>query len=561
MPTSAGKRDAALAGAGENATGVGHGQAADLLERISDAFIALDREWRITYMNRAAMAMGRPRSPTAIGRSHWEEWPETLGTELERQYRLAMASQQPVHFEQHYQLPGLDFWHSVHAYPDANGLSIFFRDITEQKRATELAMLLANASSRFVATLDQSAILRVVAEMALPLLGDWACVYLVDEAFNVIAVDSAAVSERRLSMLRQVVAQLPVSATDTRLPFNRSMQQRQPIVLAPLDDAFYQALGSPELRDFVAALGPDSLLCVPLVARNRTIGGITYGLSQGRRRHDDHDVMAAREVALPAGLALDTARVYESQRRASAAAEDARRRAEEANISKVEFLRAMSHEMRTPLNAIGGYLQLLQMGVHGELSPDQLRDIQRIERNQMHVTRLISDVLNFTRLEAGRLEFEFERVLIAPLLGNLGDYVAPLLAGDHALHIRDCEPGIAVWADADKATQILVNLISNALKHTPKGTCVEVVCEQPAGAPASRVHISVRDNGPGIAADKLESIFQPFVQIGKSLRNPVEGLGLGLAIARDLARAMHGDLVVQSALGQGTTFTLALPRG
>jgi signal transduction histidine kinase len=413
-----------------------------------------------------------------------------------------------------------------------------------------------------VSTLDQSAIMRVVSSMALPLLGAWACVYLVDDAARVFAVDFAAVDERQRSLLRQVVRQLPITASEPRLPWTRAMRTQEPILLAPVDDDFYDALGTAELRDFVAALAPRSIVSVPLIARGRVIGGITFGTCATGRIHDEQDLLAAREVALPAGLALDTARVYEEQRRAKQEAEVARQRAEDANLSKVDFLRAMSHELRTPLNAIGGYVQLMQMGVHGELNERLRRDIERIDRNQQHVSRLINDVLSFARLETGRIEYAPRRVALATILASLDDFVAPLVGErTHQLEVRSCGDDVHVIADPDKATQVLVNLISNALKHTPAGSRIEVFRD---GTPAGRdgpVRVCVRDNGPGIAVDQQAAIFQPFVQLGKSLSRPIDGLGLGLAIARDLARGMEGSLTVDSMPGAGTTFTLALPRG
>ena len=559
MSPSKGKRDEARAGAGDAQKAVARGLGDHLFERMTDAFIALDEEWRVVYMNSAAMGLNAKPRPDVIGRSHWEEWPHTLGSEVERQYRLAMQTQRPVHFEYHYTLPGQDFWHAIHAYPDANGLSIFYRDITEQKRKDEFAKLLADAGSRLAATLDKRSTLRTVAEMALPLLGDWCCVYLVDETWRVTDVDAAATDERRLSVLRQVVSQLPVSAADSRLPFNRAMHDDAPVLLAPLDESFYAMLGDPALEDFVRALAPQSLLCVPLTARDRTIGGITFGTSQGHRPHDQRDVLAAQELALPAALALDSAHLFEAERRARREADDARQRAEDANRSKVEFLRAISHELRTPLNAMGGYAQLLLMGVHGELTPQQRSDVERIERNHHHVTHLISDVLSFVRLEAGRMEFDSKRVLVNDLLRDLEGFVTPKIGEQtHHLTVHECAPDVAVWADAAKATQILVNLIANAVKHTPPDTAIEVRCQEGQGD--DPVRISVRDTGPGIAHDKQEAIFEPFVQLGRRLSRPVEGLGLGLAIARDLARAMGGDLSVQSEVGLGATFTLTLPR-
>lgn len=399
-----------------------------------------------------------------------------------------------------------------------------------------------------------------IASLALPLLGQWTCVYLVDETFRVTDVSSAAVDDRLQSILRHVVKQLPLHAIDPRLPWNRAMQLGEPVLLTVVDEAFYAALGTPELRDFVGALAPQSLLCAPLIARGRTIGGITFGTTPGKRRHDDRDVPTAREVALPAGLALDHARLYEEQRRARYEAEDARRRAEEANVSKVDFLRAMSHEMRTPLNAIGGYVQLLRLGARGALSPDVQRDLERMDRNNRHVTRLINEVLHFAKLEAGRIEFTPQRLVLSRLMGELDDFVDPGHAEGHRLTIEPCAPDVTAWADPDKVTQILVNLISNAIKHTPRGTSIEVSCSDLPGMNA-QVTIRVHDDGPGIEPDQQSVIFEPFVQVERALNHPVDGLGLGLAIARDLARGMGGELSVTSEPGKGTTFALALPRG
>jgi len=563
MPAGAGRRDAAsdsappIGGAPGHPAGVPAPDTFELLERMTDGFIALDRDWRIVYMNAAARGAGDPAGPDVIGKSHWAQWPQTVGTEVERRYRSAMATQQPAHFDHCYTTPGKEFWHRIHAYPDANGLSIFFRDVTEEKRSEDLARLLASASTRFVSTLDLDAMLKEVASLGVPLLGPWACAYLVDESFRVTDVSYAAVDDALRTILRQVVRLLPLHAVSAALPWSRAMQSGGPVLVSEVGDRFYDALGTPELRDFVSALAPQSLLSVPLLARGRVIGGITFGTRADGRRHDERDLIAAREVALPAGLALDTARLYEEQRRARFDAELARRRAEEANNSKVDFLRAMSHEIRTPMNAIGGYVQLLRMGARGPLSPAILRDLERMERNHHHVTRLVNDLLQFAKLEAGRVQFEPRRIGVATLMTELEDFLDPQDRLAHHCTIRACAADVAVWADPDKVTQILVNLISNAVKHTPPGTTIEVFC--PEGAEGGRVRIAVRDDGPGIAAEKQAAIFEPFVQVGRTLSHPVEGLGLGLAIARDLARGMGGDLTVKSDGASGVTFVLELP--
>jgi PAS domain S-box-containing protein len=235
---------------------------------------------------------------------------------------------------------------------------------------------------------------------------------------------------------------------------------------------------------------------------------------------------------------------------------DARRvaEAEAANRTKTEFLAAMSHELRTPLNAIGGYADLLAMGLRGPVTEEQVADLDRIRRSQQHLLAIINDLLNFSRLEGGRLSYQIERVPLAAVI----DVVAPMIepqasARQIEFEARTCDA--AARADAGKLHQILLNLLSNAVKFTDPGGRIEVAC----GMRDGKAELRVIDTGRGIAIEEHESIFEPFVQLGRSLTSAHEGTGLGLAISRDLARAMGGELHVESVLGKGSTFTLTLP--
>jgi signal transduction histidine kinase len=275
---------------------------------------------------------------------------------------------------------------------------------------------------------------------------------------------------------------------------------------------------------------------------------------------------AAASCALMVLLALIGAAVDRAlQRRARVASEHARLRteaevardeAQAANRAKSEFLAAMSHELRTPLNAIAGYTDILQLGVHGPLTEEQQEDLARIQRSQKHLLGLINDVLNFAKLEAGKVRISPKPVSMDSLMTTVEAMIAPQVAS-RRLHFarRSGADGALVYCDPDKAEQVLLNLLSNAVKFTPPGGTIELESTV-AGRTAC---ISVRDSGVGIPADKLDAIFEPFVQVERNLTSPAEGAGLGLAISRDLARAMGGELRVESKIGEGSVFTFELP--
>ncbi|HKY98592.1 MAG TPA: ATP-binding protein [Gemmatimonadaceae bacterium] len=240
------------------------------------------------------------------------------------------------------------------------------------------------------------------------------------------------------------------------------------------------------------------------------------------------------------------------------AIDDARRlsESEAANKAKADFLAAMSHELRTPLNAIGGFAQLMAMGVHGPVSEQQKEDLDRISASQRHLLGIINDILNFSRIEAGRIEYHIVPFDLASTIRSVFDMVQPLALNKSInLEIQECPPGISGLADISKTEQILINLVSNAVNFTPAGGTISIGC----GFADSGVWIRVRDTGVGIAEDKLESIFEPFVQVGRSFTTGHRGTGLGLAISREMARGMSGDLTVESELGKGSSFTVWLP--
>ena len=265
------------------------------------------------------------------------------------------------------------------------------------------------------------------------------------------------------------------------------------------------------------------------------------------------------ETGTLVGFAKVTRDLTERRAAEQRAIDDARRLAQSeiSNRAKSEFLAAMSHELRTPLNAIGGYAELMEMGITGSISDAQRQYLSRIRASQQHLLGIITDLLNYSRIEAGQLNYDIRPVDVREILDAVLVLVEPQAAMKGLLLDRIVDgAALVVIADATKAQQVVLNLLSNAVKFTPAGGRITVSC----AATDTGVQITVRDTGPGIALERQGEIFEPFVQLGRTLATPHEGTGLGLAISRDLARAMHGDVSVSSVPDEGSAFTLTLPR-
>jgi signal transduction histidine kinase len=295
-------------------------------------------------------------------------------------------------------------------------------------------------------------------------------------------------------------------------------------------------------------LGVQAAAFVPLVAAGEAVGVISFAFDTARAfPPEDRGFLLA--LGQQAALSVERARLFQAEHAARA-------EAERANRAKSEFLAVMSHELRTPLNAIGGYAELMEMGIRGPITPQQREDLRRVQTSQRHLLGLINEVLNYARLETGTVHYDIGEVRMRDTLAAAEALVAPQAqAKELALAVEPCPPSVVARADAEKVRQILVNLLSNAVKFTDAGGRVELAC----ASSGARVEVVVRDTGIGIAADQLDRIFEPFVQVRADLTRTAEGTGLGLAISRDLARGMGGDLTAESAPGAGSAFTLTLP--
>jgi len=230
--------------------------------------------------------------------------------------------------------------------------------------------------------------------------------------------------------------------------------------------------------------------------------------------------------------------------------------AQKANRAKMEFLAVMSHELRTPLNAVNGYTDLMEMGIGGSLSDAQRDYLARIKKSGKFLLGLINDVLNFARIDAASVSIKREPVQLDTILETSHMLVEPQMKARNIAYRWVAPPVTCVaLGDSEKIEQVILNLLTNAVKFTDPGGAITLSCESRDG----RARINVADTGRGIPASKLESVFDPFVQLDRTA-NPgsQQGVGLGLAISRALARAMGGELTAESEVGKGSVFTLDL---
>jgi len=434
-----------------------------------------------------------------------------------------------------------------------------FVDITARKRAEIASRVLAEASAAFASSLDIGRTFSLLAQRVVPEMADVCVIFVVRESgsIGVVAMESTDVT--MFETLQAFDRKHPVDGTPTH-PVWHALRDARSILVPSVNDASIASMlsGEQSVMQLARDTATTSLLMVPIATRGRVLGAMGMGTRGMRRRFDQGDLALAEELGRRAAMTLDNAILLAAEHRARDEAEAARNESERASRAKSDFLAMMSHELRTPLNAIAGYAELIELGLRGPVTDAQVVDLQKIRQNQRHLLGLINSVLNFARLDAGRVIYDMANIPVAATVRAVESLIEPQLRERQLVYqLTPCDATITVRADSEKLQQILLNLLGNAAKFTAAGGRIDVSCITESRS----VQLKVHDTGIGIPAEQFERIFEPFVQANRSIRTSKEGVGLGLAISRELARGMGGELTVESEVGVGSTFTLTLPRG
>ncbi|MFW6078523.1 MAG: GAF domain-containing protein [Gemmatimonadota bacterium] len=454
---------------------------------------------------------------------------------------LGVLSLLTTESERRFHSPDVPF---VTTLADRAAVAIDNAGLFEEVRAGEQrADFLARVSGVVATSLDYDTTLRALARLVVPRLADWCIVDVVEAGaqLEIRRVATEHAEEARAAVLRELRRRYSPDR-DSPQPAARAIRTGQPVYYEHFsDDDLARTTTDAEHARLLRSLGVHSLIAVPLIARGQTLGALTVVSASAERTYRPEDRALVHELGRRAAVAIDNARLYE--------------RALVASRAKSDFLTVMSHELRTPLNAAMGYADLLAAGTDGPVTVGQARQIERLKASMQQLLGLVDRVIEFSRAGAGDESVRTETFDLAAMIEEVVAIVRP----------RAVEKGLAVevdlpaapWritSDPDKIRTILMSLVSNAEKFTDEGE-IGVRGRREGGEAV----IEVFDTGVGIEPAARERIFEPFTQISRPTTRRVGGVGLGLAVARRMARRVGGEVEVEGAPGRGSTFRVRLP--
>jgi PAS domain S-box-containing protein len=413
-------------------------------------------------------------------------------------------------------------------------------DITERKRVEEAQRFLARASTLLDASLDSEAILASLARLAVPPVADYCLIDMAEESGGARRVASAHVDPEKERFLL-TDERWPADADMKHHPVVSVLRTGRSVIVPKVTDSVLKTIApDPKYRKALQKLGLRSFIVVPLIAHERALGAITLAAAESGRHYSALDVMLAEDLARRAALAVENARLYWE--------------AQQAVRARDEMLAVVSHDLRNPLNGITMGVSLL-LDTTDERRSSNVKTLRLIKRSAEQMNHLIQDLLDVSKIEAGRFPVDAASHSVASLMTDTGELFQPLVSKKKIRLESEVPASLpAIHVDRDRILQVFSNLIGNAIKFTPEGGAITIRAE-PLEA---EVCFSVADTGSGIPPEQLPHVFNRYWQ---AKRGDHRGAGLGLTIAKGIVEAHGGRIWVESTVEEGTTFFFTVPVG
>ena len=521
----------------------------EILEGITGGFFALDRNYRFTYWNRAAEEGTGMKRDDVLGKNVFDIFPNAKEAELGEKYRLAMETNTFQSFETSYKDDRFEAWYDIRIYPNENGISVFFQDITEQKRSQKQKEMLLEVShvinvAPHLDDLCLNAGERIAQFMEIP--AKFVCIYRYDQRSSLLHLMAPSLVDVRVDP--EVEHQIVHEKTNTIAV--QTALSKQIIVSDELSRSSIAAyfLGETE------ALKLKTLISIPLMVQNE-LQGVLEVLSPKVDKYVTEELKMLSIISNELAIGMSRKRLMDEITIKNIELENEKKRTDDANETLKRFLATFSHELRAPLNAIVGFSEILTTQLN-DLPAEKVTDFMKnIHESGKHLQGLINDILDLSKIEAGKLELHVEAYPVSYFTESVQRVMQAAVQQKNIKLKFDIAPEIdQLVVDQTRFKQILVNLVSNAVKFSnPNGNVLVSIRRF-----INEIEVSVKDEGIGIKPEDQSRLFQAFQQ-GKNSHNVKEGTGLGLVITKRLVELHGGHIWVESEFGKGSTFTFRIP--
>lgn len=521
----------------------------EILEGISGGFFALDNQYRFTYWNRAAEVGTGLKKDEVLGKNVFEIFPNAKDAELGERYRLAMENKIFQSIETSYRDERFEAWYDIRVYPTDSGLSVFFQDITEQKRQQRQKEMLMEVShvinvAPHLDDLCLNAGERIAEFMEIP--SKFVCIYRYDSRSALLHLMAPSLLDVRVDpeVEHQIVHENSTTIA-CQTAINRKVMVSDELARSSIAAYFLTETEQLKLR---------TLISIPLMVQNE-LQGVLEVLSPKVDRYVDEELKMLSIITNELSIGMSRKRLMDEITIKNIELENEKKKTDDANETLKRFLATFSHELRAPLNAIVGFSEILTSELNA-LPPEKVHDFMKnINVSGKHLQGLINDILDLSKIEAGKMELHVEAYPISFFKESIERVMHAAVRERDIKLTFDVAPDVdQLVVDQTRFKQILVNLVSNAIKYShPSGEVVVGIRRF-----INEIEVVVKDQGVGIKPEDLARLFHAFQQ-AKNSKGSKEGTGLGLVITKRLVELHGGQIWVESEWGSGSTFRFRIP--